>query len=131
MSQVPGRLARAYLGATNATPATKVSNWTVNFAAEFLETTAQGDTSRTYVTGLPDGEVGVEAFYDDTYFVLIDAALNGTTLKFYGYPSASTATNYFYGTMYVSMDEFATGVGDVNTNNFTLRPTDSLSFRHA
>jgi hypothetical protein len=131
MAQIAGRLARSYLGATNASPATKISKWTVSAGSDFLETTAQGDTSKTYVVGLPDAEVKVDAFFDDTYFTLMDAAFNQTTLKWYGYPSTATATSYFYGTMYVSMDSHDTDVGDVEKQSFTLKPTDALTFKHA
>lgn len=131
MAQIAGRLARAYVGATNASPATKISKWSIKFPAGFLDTTAQGDTTKTFVVDVPDPEISVEAFYDDTWFVLIDAALGGTTLKFYGYPNASSNAIYFYGTCYVSMDDFNTGVGAAISTSFTLKPTDSITFKHS
>ena len=130
MAQIAGRLSRAYFGATVAVPATKVSKWNVKFPAGFLETTGQGDGTKTYVVDLPDPEVSCEAYYDDTYFALIDAALNGTALKWYGYPNTGSNAIYFYGTLNVSMDSFETGVGAVVSNSFTFKPVDTVKFIH-
>lgn len=107
MARVHGRFGRIYIGATDsaaATPVAATKSWTIDAQTDYADATAQGDTSKQSVAGLPGGSGSFEAFYDTGSYggAVFTAARDGLARKFYAYPNASTNTEYWFGTAFFS-----------------------------
>lgn len=102
MSRISGRRGRIYLeiasGGT-AEPLPFVASWSVSFATEKIDVTAMGDTTKVYVSGIPDAQGEWSGFYDDATNQSYTAAVDGLARKFYLYPNTSETTKYFWGTI--------------------------------
>jgi hypothetical protein len=140
-----GRNSRLYLGATNASPIPKISNpagtaiskFEVNTGVDFAEDTAQGDTFKTYVPGLPDYSGSLDFFFQDAtttnlQYALIDAAMQGTPLKHYAYPGIGAGVTgvYFYGNVYLSLKSLPMDVGSLVTASFDMKAAGAITFKH-
>lgn len=81
----------------------KLSNWSLNMSTDKAETTAFGDTNKTYVQGLANREGSISGFWDDTEADLWTGADSTDGIKLYLYPSSDAATKYFYGPAWLDM----------------------------
>lgn len=125
-----GKNAILYLGATTAIAVAETNDINIQGGADLADATAHGATTKKYIPGVTDFQVGVSKFYDDVYFAMIDAALNTTAMKAYLYPSRATAAIYFYFTGYLSMDGLGFPVGDMAGEEYTLVPGTAVGFIH-
>lgn len=104
MARIHGKAGQLYVGIAAAGIAESIafmSKWSANFATDTQETTAFGDTNKTYVAGLPDASGAFEGFYDTATQQTYTAATDGIARKFYLYPTTpSTAGPYWYGTAF-------------------------------
>jgi hypothetical protein len=102
MSRRHGRNGRLYAGITSAgtaEPIAFLSTFTIDFSVDFIDVTALGDTTKTYVAGLPDSQGTFGGFWDDATQQLYTAASDGVARKFYLYADASNAAGvYWFGT---------------------------------
>lgn len=130
MSKQHGRWGAVYAGATTAVPVAETTGQGRQTTSDLAETTAQGATSKSYIPGISDYQLKVDLFYDDAFFILMDAAVNNTKLKIYDYPDRRNATTYFVFNGYVSMDSFDTQVGDVAKQSFTFVPDSGVALVH-
>ncbi len=130
MAREHGRFGRLYIAtasAGTASPLLYAASFSVNLQTDQAEVTAFGDTSKTFVTGLPDGTVSFSGFHDNgTGTTLVAAALDGVARKAYIYPGASN-TKYFFGTFFVS-NTVDVAVGDSVKMSGDLAPATSISF---
>ena len=102
MGRIAGRNGRVYIGLASggtAEPLTFVAKWSLNAKTNKIDVTAMGDTNHVYVNGLPDASGSVSGWYDDATVQTYTAATDGVARKFYLYPSLSTATQYWFGTV--------------------------------
>ncbi len=101
MARSHGRYARLYVSVTSggsAAPLVHVSQSDLNLTTDKVDVTAFSDTTKTFVAGLPDGQLSFSGFASDTASTaLVEAALDGVARKWYFYPFASEVI-YFYGT---------------------------------
>lgn len=129
MARISGKNARIYIGLASATaaaePAINQTSFNIDQAVDQLEVTAMGDTSKTYVVGLPDAKISFEAFYDDTAAFLYTAANDGIARRFYLYPTTANTGRYWFGTAFVSVSTSA-GVGDAVKATGQLVPNTSV-----
>ena len=107
MARVSGRFGRIYIGATSsaaASPVAGTKSWSIDSATDFVDATAQGDTSKQSVAGLPGGSGSFEAFYDAAAYGgdVFTAARDGLARKMYFYPDQNDATKYWFGTAFIS-----------------------------
>lgn len=101
MARIAGRSGAIYMGLTSAgtaEPVAFLNNWSLNFATDKIEVTAFGDTSKQYVSGLPDCQGTYSGFYDTATVQMYTAATDGVARKFYLYPTTATSGQYWYGT---------------------------------
>jgi hypothetical protein len=101
MARIAGRNGRLYANITSggtAEPVQYLNTWALNFATDKIEVTAFGDTTKTYVGGLPDASGTYAGFYDDASSQFYTAAVDGVARKFYLYPSTLTNGQYWFGT---------------------------------
>lgn len=105
--RVHGRHGRLYLGATDsgeATPVAATKSWAIDAQTDYVDATAQGDTSKVSVAGLPGGSGSFEAFYETGSYSgnVFTAARDGLARKMYAYPDASDSSKYWFTTAFIS-----------------------------
>jgi hypothetical protein len=103
MARVHGRRGRLYVGIASDTaaaePVAYLSKFSINFSTDNVEVTANGDTNKVYVAGLPDSSGSFNGFYDDATAQTYTAATDGLARRFYLYPTTpSVAGPYWFGT---------------------------------
>lgn len=103
MARIAGRRGRIYLGiasdTASAEPLPFFASWSMSFETEKIDVTAMGDTTKVYVSGLPDASGEFSGFYDDATNQTYLAAVDGLARKFYLYPNTATTTQYWFGTI--------------------------------
>lgn len=77
---------------------TFLNQWSLNFSTNNIDVTAFGDTTKTYVSSLPDCTGSYAGFYDNATVQMYTAATDGVARKFYLYPDNGTTTQYWFGT---------------------------------
>ncbi len=107
MARIHGRFGQLYVGATTsaaASPVAATKSWTLDAQTDYVDVTAQGDTSKQSVAGLPGGSGSFEAFYDEAAYsgAVFTAASDGLARKIYMYPNTSTMTKYWFFTGFIS-----------------------------
>lgn len=90
-------------GASAATPMRYVSKWTLDGETEQVEVTAFGDTTKTFISGLPNAQGTISGFADNTATTgttaLFTMSQSGVARKTYFYPTTpSTSGPYWFGT---------------------------------
>lgn len=86
-----------------AEPVAFLKTWSISFSTDKQDVTAFGDANHVYVAGLPDAQGEFDGFYDDSTVQTYTAATDGVARKFYLYPSTSTNSQYFWGTILPDM----------------------------
>lgn len=115
MSRIHGRNGIAYIavdgpggggvtGTKVASPMAFLTDWSINFSVDKVDVTAMGDTTKVYVSGLPDASGDFSGFYDTATAQTYSAATDGLSRNFYLYPSTvgsqgSAPGQYFFGTI--------------------------------
>jgi len=121
MANIAGRNARLYLAiASNglAEPIASIKTFNIDGTSERFETTAFGDSTKTYVAGLPDSTGSFAGYYDDTVNPTFSASQDGVARKWYFYPNHTVTTAYFFGTGFFDFSTAfdVSGVGEVSGN---------------
>jgi dihydrodipicolinate synthase/N-acetylneuraminate lyase len=122
MAKVAGRQSRLYIGISDgaeATPLIGTKSFSVDAQRDAYETTSQGDTSKTFLVGLPGGSGQFAGFFDTAGGTAFSASIgNALSRKVYGYFNSADATRYFYCTALfsASMSAAVDGVVEVSGN---------------
>lgn len=106
MARKHGKLGRVYFAVASggtAAPFTGAAQWTIGFATDKQDVTAQGDNNKQYVNGFPDIGGSINGFYDDSTAGLYVAAADGLKRKAYFYPDATDNTRYWHGEIVVDV----------------------------
>lgn len=127
MATVHGKNASIYLGTSTATPISETTDISINFGADYAEDSAHGDTNKSYKPGLFDFEGSISGHYDTASDTLLTAALAGTQQKMYFYPNRSTTLQYFYGDVFVTLDDLTASLSAIVGSNFSLRAAGSIT----
>ena len=103
MARLHGRRGRLYVGIASDTAAAEaipyVAQWAIEFSVDNAEVTANGDSNKVYVAGLPDVSGSFSGFLDDATAQTYTAASDGLARRFYLYPATpATAGPYWFGT---------------------------------
>lgn len=101
MARIAGRNGRLYMNLTSGGTAEAVAyltNWSIAFPTDNINVTALGDTTKVYVSGLPDCTGSYSGFYDTATVQMYTAAVDGVARKFYLYPDNSSTAQYWFGT---------------------------------
>lgn len=80
-----------------AVPVASLTSWSLDMNTDKIDVTSFGDTTKTYVQGLPDLTGRFEGNWDDTEATLMAARASADGAKLYLYPSLDAATKYAYG----------------------------------
>lgn len=128
MARAHGRFARLYIATASggqASPLQHAGTWAMSFTTDTVEVTAFGDTNKTFVAGLPDGQLSYTGYADDAVGTsLIAAANDGIARKVYAYPFSSTSV-YIAGTFFLDTD-VNTDVNGAVTISGSGRPATPL-----
>lgn len=84
-----------------ATNVIKLDAWSLDMPADKVETTAFGDTNKTYVLGLRDASGSISGFWDDTADQFYAASQSSDGVNLYLYPSSDAPSKYWYGPAWV------------------------------
>ena len=102
MSRIHGRNGRVYMALASggtAEPVAFLTSWTLKAATDKSDVTSFGDSNKVYVAGLPDASGDFAGFYDDATVQTYTAAADGIARAFYLYPSTSSTSQYWFGTI--------------------------------
>jgi hypothetical protein len=130
MATKHGVNARIYLGASTAIPVAETHGMSLGFDTDFAEDSAQGDSFKTYLPGLADFTLEINKWYDSAEYVLLDAVIARTTLKFYFYPDASDNTVYVYGTGTLGGGGFDAPIDNIVDQTYSFRAAAQPTFKH-
>jgi hypothetical protein len=104
MAKIAGRRGRVYVGLASdsavASPVANLSQWSLSGSSENLDATSFGDTTKTYVLGLPDASGSFAGFYDSASDQLYTASQDGLARKTYLYPDTAQPGTYWFGTAF-------------------------------
>lgn len=131
MAKSHGKNGVLYLGANTAVPVTETQAFDGSLSTDMADVTPHGVTFKQYMPGLKDYSQKIDAFYDDAYWTMIDAAFNNTALRHYLYPDRLNTANYFSGLVYLSLDSLSVANSDANKTSFTMQPAGVITFTHA
>lgn len=103
MARIHGRKGRLYVGlasdTASAEPVTFLNKWSIGFSTDNVDVTANGDTNKTYVAGLPDASGSFAGFFDDATVQTYTAGADGLARRFYLYPTTPSVSGpYWFGT---------------------------------
>lgn len=107
MAKVHGRNGQLYMGIASSTAAAEavafLSEWSLDVSTDTVDATAFGETSRTYLAGLPNATGSFSGFFDTATAQVFTAGSDGGPRRTYLYPTTpSTAGPYWYGTAFFS-----------------------------
>lgn len=132
MAVYHGKSGVVYLSTTGTGTATTVlslSAWTLDLSTDLVETTAFGDSNKTYVQGLRNVQGTLSGFWNDTESKPFTASTSADGCKLYLYPSSSAVAKYAYGPAWLSVS-METGVADAVqiSGNFSANGAWGVNF---
>jgi hypothetical protein len=77
------------------------NKWSLKANFDTYDVTAFGESNKSYVAGIADAQGDFSGFYDDATVQTYTAATDGLARKMYLYPNSLTATQYWFGTVFV------------------------------
>lgn len=77
-----------------------INEWTLDQATDKVEVTSFGDTTKTYVQGLPDASGSLNGFLNIGTTAFTNLTNNSGARKLYLYPDSGTTGTYFFCTAY-------------------------------
>jgi hypothetical protein len=103
-----------------------VTAWSYSESVDETETTAMGDTAKSYQGGLRDGTVTIECYWDKAdggQEDILDGLAAGTavTVNLYTEGTTTTGSVYYTGSVVVTQQEVASSVDSMITVKFTGR----------
>jgi hypothetical protein len=110
-----------YWGTGTASPIAEGTGVSMSLPTDFAEDSAWGDTFKTKKPGLTDFTLTLTKWYDHNEVALRQAALSRTVGKWYWYPDRNEATDYVFGTGYMTLSSIsAGGLNAIIDNQYTL-----------
>jgi hypothetical protein len=131
LARIHGRRGQLYVGLANDTASAEavanLNSWSINFESDKIDVTSFGDTTKTYVAGLPDAAGSFGGYFDSTTAQLYTAASDGLARRFYLYPTTpATAGPYWFGTAFFDFS-IEGGVADAVTISGNWAAATSVS----
>lgn len=88
-------------GTGNAVPVAGLTGWTLNMPTDRVDVTAQGDTNKQWLQGLPDKSGDFAGWWENDQDILFAANDSADGVKMYLYPNTAVLGKYFYGPAWV------------------------------
>ena len=121
-------------GGSSVNPVLGTRSWNMSITKETQETTTQGDTFKSFVGGLIEGEGAAELVYDDSASgetaTFVDGVLttgDAGTASFELFPDSCSATKKISFNGIITNFEQSSALGDVNTISITFKPTGTIT----
>ena len=121
-------------GGSSVNPVLGTRSWSMSITKDTQETTVQGDTFKSFVGGLIEGEGSAELVYDDAASgetaTFIDACLttgDSATAAFELFPNSASGTKKISFSGLVTNFEQGSALGDVNTITITFKPSGTIT----
>ena len=121
-------------GGSSVNPVLGTRSWNMSITKETQETTTQGDTFKSFVGGLIEGEGSAELVYDDSASgetaTFVDGVLttgDAGPASFELFPDSSSATKKISFNGIITNFEQSSALGDVNTISITFKPTGTIT----
>ena len=121
-------------GGSSVNPVLGTTSWSMSISKDTQETTAQGDTFKSFVGGLIEGEGTAELLYDDSASgetaTFVDGVLttgDAGTAAFELFPDSSSATKKISFNGIITNFEQSSALGDPNSISITFKPTGTIT----
>ena len=119
---------------SSVNPVLGTRSWSMSITKDTQETTVQGDTFKSFIGGLIEGEGSAELVYDDSASgetkAFVDAALvtgDAGTASFELFPDSASGSQKISFSGLVTNFEQSSSLGDVNTINITFKPSGTIT----
>ena len=121
-------------GGSSVNPVLGTRSWSMSITKDTQETPVQGDTFKSFVGGLIEGEGTAELVYDNAASgetaTFMDAALvtgDAATAAFELFPDSASGTKKISFTGLVTGFEQGSSLGDVSTISITFKPSGTIT----
>ena len=121
-------------GGSSVNPVLGTRSWSMSITKDTQATTVQGDTFKSFVGGLIEGEGTAELVYDNAASgetaTFMDAALvtgDAATAAFELFPDSASGTKKISFTGLVTGFEQGSSLGDVSTISITFKPSGTIT----
>ena len=121
-------------GGSSVNPVLGTRSWSMSITKDTQETTVQGDTFKSFIGGLIEGEGTAELVYDDSASgetkAFVDAALvtgDAGTAAFELFPDSASGSQKISFTGLVTNFEQSSSLGDINTISITFKPSGTIT----
>ena len=121
-------------GGSSVNPVVGTREWSMSITKETQETTVQGDTFKSFVGGLIEGEGSAVLQYDNAASgetaTFMDGVLttgDTATAAFELFPDSASGTKKISFTGLITNYEQGSAIGDVSTINITFKPSGTIT----
>ena len=121
-------------GGSSVNPVIGTRSWSMSITKDIQETTVQGNTFKSYVGGLIEGEGSAELVYDNTASGETATFMDGilttgdpATASFELFPDSSSGTKKISFSGLITNFEQGSSLGDVSTINITFKPSGTIT----
>ena len=106
----------------------ELKSYTIEESGDTIETTALGDTSRTYVAGLKTFTGTIECYWDETDTTGQGALSVGSQITINFYPEGDASSDIYYTGTAIVTGQSITGTTDGTVDrSFTIQGSGALS----
>jgi hypothetical protein len=121
-------------GGSSVNPVLGTREWSMSITKDTQETTVQGDTFKSFVGGLIEGEGSAVLQYDNaasgetaTFMDGILTTGDNATAAFELFPDSASGTQKISFTGLITNFEQGSAIGDVSTINITFKPSGTIT----
>ena len=121
-------------GGSSVNPVLGTREWSMSIIKDTQETTVQGDTFKSFVGGLIEGEGSAVLQYDNaasgetaTFMDGILTTGDNATAAFELFPDSASGTKKISFTGLITNFEQGSAIGDVSTINITFKPSGTIT----
>ena len=121
-------------GGSSVNPVLGTREWSMSITKDTQETTVQGDTFKSFVGGLIEGEGSAVLQYDNaasgetaTFMDGILTTGDAATAAFELFPDSASGTKKISFTGLITNFEQGSAIGDVSTINITFKPSGTIT----
>ena len=121
-------------GGSSVNPVLGTREWSMSITKDTQETTVQGDTFKSFVGGLIEGEGSAVLQYDNaasgetaTFMDGILTTGDNATASFELFPDSASGTKKISFNGLITNFEQGSAIGDVSTINITFKPSGTIT----
>jgi len=121
-------------GGSSVNPVLGTKEWSMSITKDTQETTVQGDTFKSFVGGLIEGEGSAVLQYDNaasgetaTFMDGILTTGDPATASFELFPDSASGTKKISFSGLITNFEQGSAIGDVSTINITFKPSGTIT----